>query len=75
MIRIYPNPTTDLLFISTAEDVKIEGFNFYDVAGQLVQLTTENWTEGIDVSTLESGTYFIEIRLENGAKFTEKFIK
>ncbi|NOQ75343.1 MAG: T9SS type A sorting domain-containing protein [Crocinitomix sp.] len=75
MISIYPNPVSDLLFITTAIDVQIEGINFYAISGQLVQLASENWTEGIDVSNLEAGTYFIEIRLDNGVLFTEKFIK
>ncbi|MFT5823000.1 MAG: hypothetical protein ACI8ZM_004259 [Crocinitomix sp.] len=75
MISIYPNPVTDLLFITTDLDAQIKDLNFYDVSGQLVQLDTENWAEGIGVSTLESGTYFIEIRLDNGVLITEKFIK
>ncbi len=74
-ISIYPNPVADLLFINTTTDVQIETFNFYDVAGQLVQVSTDNWVEGIDVSNLQGGTYFIEIRLDNGVIFTEKFIK
>ena len=74
-ISIYPNPVANLLFINTTTDVQIETFSFYDITGQLIQINTDNWIEGIDVSTLQGGTYFIEIRLDNGVIFTEKFIK
>ncbi|MDG1915585.1 MAG: T9SS type A sorting domain-containing protein [Crocinitomix sp.] len=74
-ISIYPNPVSDLLFFTVDVNVQIEMIRFYDVAGQIVQINTENWTEGVDVSGLQGGTYFIEIKLEDGVIFTEKFIK
>ena len=74
-ISIYPNPVSDLLFFTVDVNVQIEMIRFYDVAGQIVQINTENWTEGVDVSGLQGGTYFIEIKLEDVVIFTEKFIK
>jgi hypothetical protein len=75
IFSIYPNPVTDRLFLKTDAEVQVESIHFYDVSGQLVQLSTKNWVKGIDVSTLKAGTYFIEIKLDNGVLFTEKFIK
>lgn len=74
-ISIYPNPASDLLFFTLDAHLHIESIHFYDVAGQVVQINTQNWTEGINVSTLQVGTYFIEIKLNNGTIITEKLIK
>lgn len=67
-IQIFPNPASEVLHISNhsphQEDVRI-----YDMMGTLVdkkQITTEE----IDISQLNSGTYFIRI-----GEFTQRFIK
>lgn len=69
---IYPNPTFDKLSITgysmkdTHPQIKI-----LDVSGRVV-LNTKSQSN-IDVSTLKSGVYFIQIIGEN--KITKKFIK
>jgi len=70
-ISIYPNPVRDILHISTEETwTKAE---IYDISGRILRQLTLDGTS-IDVSILESGTYFI--RLKNGNKIGRvKFVK
>ncbi|MEM6719913.1 MAG: T9SS type A sorting domain-containing protein [Bacteroidota bacterium] len=68
---IYPNPTTDKLYISKTRDlVKVEIIN---MNGQLV-LTKENNLEVINVVSLQNGGYFLKV-YSNGGSMTKKFIK
>lgn len=70
--KIYPNPATDILTVTT-ENNPIEKLTVYSVAGMKVleQNTIEN---SIDVSALKTGTYFLEIISSEG-KSVQKFIK
>lgn len=71
-VRVFPNPTHDLLFIES-ESEKIEQVAIYDNTGrQIVSTTTVD--NSIDVSNLTRGLYFLEITTENG-KAVERFIK
>jgi len=68
---IYPNPTTDNLFINQVQDLtKVEVIN---MNGQLV-LSKNNNLEKINVSRLQNGMYFLKIYTENGSS-SKKFVK
>lgn len=57
-IQLYPNPAKDVLNIKA--DFKIQNVNIYDASGRLFSVKLDS--EGkLDVSSLETGTYFIEI--------------
>lgn len=59
-IKVYPNPTKDIAFVSTTSDIqKIEVF---DVTGKLVNTMT---TKELDLSTLNAGLYFLKIQVNN----------
>jgi Secretion system C-terminal sorting domain len=70
-INIYPNPVSDILNLDTDENwSKAE---IYDIAGRIMRSASLNG-QSIDVSGLESGTYFI--RLQGGEKVgLVKFMK
>jgi len=57
-MKLYPNPTTDLVYISEKANVQI--FNLH---GQLVGSYKE--VSQIDVTHLNAGTYFFRINTEN----------
>ncbi|OFY85301.1 MAG: hypothetical protein A3F72_19155 [Bacteroidetes bacterium RIFCSPLOWO2_12_FULL_35_15] len=59
-IEIYPNPATDKLFINIS---KIGPYNvaIYDITGKIVKSQTVSQNEIIDLSTIESGLYFVKI--------------
>ena len=59
-IEIYPNPTSDKLFIT----MDIDEVVFYNTIGQKVMVSTNN---NIDISHLESGVYLVNITSEQGS--------
>jgi hypothetical protein len=56
-VQIYPNPTAEKIFItSPAHDLHYE---LFDCTGRIVSNNLLNNSEGIDVSMLESGNYYV----------------
>jgi small nuclear ribonucleoprotein (snRNP)-like protein/predicted GNAT superfamily acetyltransferase len=71
-ILVYPNPTTDILFINTGERYRGENYYIYDYSGRLVQtgiISTKTWS--ISTALFTPGMYFL--RLADGQ--TMKLIK
>ena len=71
-IGIYPNPVSDVLFISS-ETSEIQSIAVYTPSAQLV-LEQIGDVSQMDVSMLNQGIYFIEITSEEG-RSVQKFIK
>jgi len=63
-VKVYPNPSSEVFFIDSPEN--IVGLQLYDIQGREVYSSTEN-TTSIDVSTFQSGIYFLRIQGEKGA--------
>lgn len=61
-LRIYPNPTSDKLFISC--DFVISQIELVTTTGKLLSIETKD-LKYIDVSTLPAGNYLIKIKGEN----------
>ena len=72
-LKIYPNPTSEKLFISS-ENTIISDFSIYTISGK--KLITQKYIQNkpIDVSELSKGIYFIEIS-SSERKTVKKFIK
>ncbi|MBK8627284.1 MAG: T9SS type A sorting domain-containing protein [Saprospiraceae bacterium] len=70
-VNIYPNPVSDILYLDTKENwTKAD---IYDISGRIKRSTSLDG-QSIDVSGLESGTYFV--RLRDGEKVgVVKFVK
>jgi len=72
-VLVYPNPTNPTLFI------KIENNNLlqYQITNSLGQVLQQEKVKSnrIDVSSLQKGIYFIQLRDEKGELITRKFIK
>lgn len=62
-ITLYPNPANDVVYIANNSGETIESIKISDVTGRiLIELNNQlNSTTAIDISTLTSGNYFIEI--------------
>ena len=54
---IYPNPIKNRIYIQT--DQIISSYKIYNLMGQLV--LSNNFSESIDISMLEKGTYFLNL--------------
>jgi endoglucanase len=74
---IYPNPATDMVTIETGGTQSGEKIiSFYNSVGQVVK--TRKYFESnpieVDVSQLNKGLYFVEVKAGNGFKQTTKLI-
>jgi len=70
---VYPNPVSNVLYLSNAEELVIENVSVYDVSGKVV-LSQNSTANQIDVSQLPQGMYFL--KTTTGSSTTSlKFIK
>lgn len=71
-LSVYPNPAYDNLYITSSEN--ITDITIYNMLGQKVKQTEVKSNESIiDVSNLNSGTYFIIVNSTTGSN-TQKII-
>ncbi|SFN79536.1 Por secretion system C-terminal sorting domain-containing protein [Paenimyroides ummariense] len=71
-IYVFPNPTTDILNISSKNGLEMKEIKITDLSGRIVR--TLNNASTINVSDLSAGTYLIDITTNEG-KASSKFIK
>jgi len=74
MIRIYPNPTDQLLNIEILGSTILKHIEIISMMGASVQ-TNASDLKSIDVSNLETGSYLIILTTEDGTRLTSRFIK
>ncbi|WP_162126509.1 T9SS-dependent choice-of-anchor J family protein [Flavobacterium phycosphaerae] len=74
--HLYPNPAHHNVKISLNTNDKIDEIRFYDISGKLTKRVTtiDALSSDIDVSGLEKGIYFVEIKTENKSKQIKKLI-
>lgn len=73
-IKIYPNPTTSLLYFES-NNAMIKEVEIMDINGRLVATISEiGENNALSVKELNSGIYLIKITTSNGI-FTQKIIK
>lgn len=63
-LKIYPNPTKDLLLIETLDASQISELNLFDVTGKRILQTIG--VSQLDLRTLPAGIYFLEVPQTNG---------
>ncbi len=79
-ISLYPNPTNNFIKIQNNENLTenlTENFNYtiLDLTGKIIKNGNSKFNEQINIESLGSGNYIIQIKTKNGEKLTEKFIK
>lgn len=72
-LNVFPNPTTNLLNLQTADNFIIDTIKVTDMAGKIILLQTENISQ-IKTQDLSQGIYFIEVS-SNSKTYKTKFIK
>jgi len=70
--NLYPNPTSDVLNISSKNGLDMKEIKITDLSGRIVK--TLNNATTINVSDLSAGTYLIDITTNEG-KASSKFVK
>ena len=71
-VSIYPNPTSDFLQIQGIANIK--NVEIYSIQGKKMAISLENNTR-VDVSSLQSGIYFVKIMGNENRSIIKKFIK
>jgi hypothetical protein len=72
-VSLYPNPVQDVLKIRNESDSTINSVSITDNNGRVV-LNTTSFENGIDVSALQNGIYFVKIATDKGTS-NQKMIK
>ena len=71
-VCLYPNPATNELNISTIDNISIKELNIFNQFGQKI-VSMKLSRKKIDISSLNSGIYFIEL-ITNETRITKKLI-
>ncbi len=73
-IEIYPNPTSDILYIQS--DQSLEKLTVYNSLGQTIQIVELQGTNSqIDMNSLDTGIYFISLQTFSGVSEYKQIIK
>lgn len=70
-IKIFPNPTSDILNISSDEEIK--RITIKNSNGQVI--LSQEYSQKIDVSAFFKGMYIIQLHTKSGNIVSEKFMK
>ena len=65
-IKVYPNPTTDILNIKTS--LEINRIEIYDLLGKNIKSYTKVSNSAIDISQLETGLYLVKVYSKDKSK-------
>lgn len=71
-VQIFPNPASDEITINT--NIKVEKFKIYNQLGQPVLEGKVANNNTCNISTLQNGIYFIEVKLLNGKSTNKKIV-
>lgn len=75
---VFPNPATDKIYIQPNEvDAEIYYLKITHANGRVLKMMPQpQWQDGIDVSTLAAGTYFVQLTdRKTKTVVTKKFVK
>jgi hypothetical protein len=64
VVSVYPNPTTDKIFISNLESSNTQ-IRIFNVLGKIVHQQKNNLENGVSLSQFPKGIYMIQIVAEN----------
>ena len=73
-VTLYPNPVTNVVYLSSHKELTNATFQLYTSLGQLVQKGTFKNNTSIIVQNLPHGLYFITLTAETGTQ-TLRFVK
>lgn len=65
-LKIYPNPTSEKLFIEFSNKAKRVNYSIFDIAGKKVISSILSKSNSIDVSSLKKGLYLLKLKTESG---------
>ena len=72
---VYPNPTVDILNISSDDYLDSFELAIHDLSGQLVMLSRTDRNHQLDLASLEAGVYLLVIKTKNGFTSHHRVVK
>ncbi|MFC4633670.1 T9SS type A sorting domain-containing protein [Dokdonia ponticola] len=77
ILRVFPNPTSDILNFRTSGVNSISAYQIIDYTGRVIdEGTIDNLSQGaVDVSKYTNGVYFISAITQNNERVVTQFIK
>ena len=74
-INLYPNPATDLIYIKGLQLDEFKAIQIMNVNGQRqTKLNSDIIQNGIDITNLNQGVYYLKVILQDNKVVTKKFI-
>lgn len=73
-VKLYPNPSSDIVNIEVDENVLIEKIKVFDLNGKEIDLHIDN-TKKINLQKTPRGTYIVEIHTQKGEIIRRKIVK
>lgn len=75
MVRLYPNPASDMLYVDAPGDMRVVGVTVSDLSGRVLlrQEPMAPFTP-VDLSRLNRGMVLVSIALENGLVLVERIM-
>ena len=75
-LKVWPNPVKDILFIDNESVELLNSVEVLDLHGkQLLTLDKSQFVHKIDLSHLNSGTYFLKCLSDEGSVYINKLVK
>ena len=72
-VAVYPNPVKDILTIDLPNGELATKVEIYNTAGQQIKVFSD--VKEINLNSLESGLYIVNIKSNNGKTFSKKIVK
>jgi hypothetical protein len=79
LIKVYPNPTENILFVESFENADAAiSYQLFDAAGKIVLSEKVNWQAGpnkltLDLKNYAAGSYYLMIRKPNAQGIVDNF--
>jgi hypothetical protein len=73
-IRVFPNPTNEILYLETTESIDIQGITLLNDKGQALS-RFDRLVPQINLSLLPQGIYFLKIESQNGEWAMKRVVK
>lgn len=73
-IKLYPNPSSDIITLSNTEMLNIKRISIISTLGNVIKEVTLS-NSGFSVSELAQGVYILSIETTDGEKYSKNFIK
>jgi hypothetical protein len=73
-IKLYPNPSNNIVTVEFLENLKVDTFKIFDIKGSLIKTYEVNGKNKIEIQNLVKGTYLYSAIIKNNQNLSGKII-